>query len=61
MGRETEDNCIKFFRESKEDENEMVRQDATNDMYENYKHILNLKLRPFNIRVIYKGQKGKWV
>jgi hypothetical protein len=61
VGRETEDNCIKFFRESKEDENEMVRQDATNDMYENYKHILNLKLRPFNIRVIYKGQKGKWV
>ena len=60
VGRETEDNCIKFFRESKEDENEMVRQDATNDMYENYKHILNLKLRPFNIRVIYKSRKGKW-
>lgn len=60
VGRETEDNCIKFFRKSKEDENEMVRQDATNDMYENYKHILNLKLRPFNMRIIFKTRNGKW-
>ena len=60
VGRETEDNCIKFFRESKENEKEMVRQDATDDMYENYKHILNLKLRPFNMRLIYKSRNGKW-
>ncbi len=58
VGNHIEDNRIKFIRhidgEAIDDKN------LEPHHYENYKHILNMKLEPFSIRIVYVDRSGNF-
>jgi hypothetical protein len=58
VGNHIEDNRIKFIRHI--DGKDMNDKNLEPDHYENYKHMLNMKLEPFKIRVVYINREGFW-
>jgi len=58
VGNHLEDNRIKFIRHI---DGRVIEDNKLEPAhYENYKHMLNLKLEPFNIRIVYVNRLGNF-
>ena len=58
VGNHLEDNRIKFIRHI--DGKIIDDEKLEHHHYENYKHILNMKLDPFNIRIVFINRLGDY-
>jgi hypothetical protein len=58
VGNHVEDNRIKFIRHI--DGRVIDDENLQPNHYENYKHILNMKLEPFSIRIVYVDRLGNF-
>jgi len=58
VGNHVEDNRIKFIRHI--DGKVIDDENLQPNHYENYKHILNMKLEPFSIRIVYVDRLGSF-
>jgi hypothetical protein len=59
VGHDGENNSVKFFKK-KDDEDKMIKMDSDAGQYIHRTSYVNEKLKPFNIKVVYKGRNGKW-
>ena len=59
VGHDGDVNSVKFYYK-KDGEDEMVKMDSSSDQYGFRLLSVNEKLKPFNIRVIYKRRNGEW-
>ncbi len=59
VGHDGENSSVKFFKK-KDGEDNMVKMDSNAGQYIMRTTHVNEKLKPFNIKIIYKGRNGQW-
>jgi hypothetical protein len=59
VGHDGENSSVKSFKK-KDDEDKMIKLDLNVGKYMHLTTHVNEKLKPFDIKIVYKGRNGKW-
>jgi len=59
VGNDGENSSVKLFKK-KDGEDKMIKMDLNVGKYMHLTASVNEKLKPFDIKIVYKGRNGKW-